>query len=82
MDWAELKDRNQLDPKTPAEFAEAMRRMVVFLTKEWDNLEDGDGETASPDDDAQTKTDMFHIMAGCADCACQCIKDFRKFQQK
>ena len=49
MDWQELKGRKPLDPKTPAEHTEALRRMVNILINDWDNFEDGDGEASSPD---------------------------------
>ena len=78
MNWAELKQREPLDPKTPAEYTEALRRLVQFFMDNWDNFEDGDGVNRSPDDTNQTKTDVFMVIAGCADNACQSIKQFHK----
>ena len=81
MDWQELKEQKMLDPKTPAEYAEATRRMLLILINDWDDFKDGDGESSTPDDEPQTKTDMFHIISGCCGFACDCIKDFQKFEQ-
>ena len=39
MDWQELREMKSLDPKTPAEYAEALMRMLVILINEWDRFE-------------------------------------------
>ncbi len=81
MDWAELKARKPLDPKTPAEFVEAMRRFLVIFVNEWDNLPDGDGETESPDDEVQTKTDIFMVIQGCSSYALDTLKNINRMEK-
>lgn len=76
MIWNELKERKPLIPKTPAEYTESLRRLIFFLMNHWDEIPDGDGENISPDENYQTKTDMFRIIAGCSNYACDSIKDF------
>lgn len=76
-DWAELKE-GRLDPRTPAEYLEAVRRITQTLMDTWDEFPDGDGVNASPDDDNQTKTDMFRIISGCCQYALDNIRDFNK----
>jgi len=63
-----------LDPKTPREYLEACRRIVDTLERMWDELSDGDGDEGSPDNETQTKTDMFIILAGCAELGKEAIK--------
>ena len=79
MDWLELKARKSLDPKTPAEYVEAIRRFTDAFIEMWDNLEDGDGEHGSLDNSPQTKTDLFILVSGCAQCALDNIREFRKW---
>lgn len=55
-----------LDPTTPEEYLEATLRLCETAFKFWEELPDGDGETETPMDENQTKTDMFMIIQGCA----------------
>ena len=65
-----------LDPQTPAEYLEAIRRFVEVFMDNWGKLPDGDGVTQSPDDATQTKTDMFLVISGCCQYALDNIRDF------
>jgi len=70
-----------LDPETPREYLEACRRIVDTFEKLWDELLYGDGDKGSPNDENQTKTDMFIILAGCADLGKEAIKDMNKLKE-
>lgn len=76
-----MGDYEHLDPKTSREYLEACRRIVYTLEQMWDELPDGDGDKGSPNDENQTKTDMFIILAGCADCGKEAIKDANKLKE-
>lgn len=65
----------ELDPKIPREYLEACRRIVATFEELWDKLPDGNGDEGSDDENNQTKTDMFIIIAGCADYGKAAIKD-------
>ena len=64
----------QLNPTTPEEYLEALFRLCEWLKEHWEEIPDGDGETDTPDDEQQTKTDMFRVIQGCADCGMDCLK--------
>ena len=57
----------ELEAKTPREYLEACRRLIVAFEVLWDELPDGDGNIGSLDEGNATKTDMFNVVAGCAD---------------
>lgn len=77
--WLELNEMKPLDPKTPAEYLEALRRLINIFIEDWDLFPDGDGINGTlPDDANQTKTDMFLILISCAQYALDNIRDFHK----
>ena len=67
-DWDTLRDCIPLETKTPAEYAEAIRRLVELLIADWERFPLGDSFPSAEWETGEfaTKADMFGIIAGCA----------------
>ena len=64
----------EINPTTPEEYLEALFRLCEFMQVNWDELPNGDGESDTPDELPQTKTDLFRTISGCANCAISALK--------
>jgi NADH:ubiquinone oxidoreductase subunit F (NADH-binding) len=67
-----------LEPRTPKEYLEAIRRLTIWAEEHLDQLVEGDGVTLSDEEDDQTLTDLFHVISGAALCALDDIAKWHK----
>jgi len=81
MDWEVLRNAEKIDPTTPAEYLEALRRIVDGGCEHWDKFPDGDGEHASAGKGIATKTDLFRTIRGCSDTALDNLKLIRQINE-
>lgn len=65
--------KEDLNPSTPQEFAEALLRICEGLMENYEKLQEGNG-IGTESDLPETVTDIFYVIRGCADCAIDLIK--------